>query len=357
MKRPKTTPGFAGAAVLLLVAVAAAVVPLPAETVEQRYSLGFYRAVQRYLTPASNLSPVALLDIAVGFLVLLLVVRFLRGSGWKQRLSAVGITLVKIVAIVYLLFLVLWGLNYRRVPLERKLDFDRTRVTRERALALAVESVKRLNGLHAGAHQTVENHGGDRASLNSAFLEAMHRLAGTDYPRDGDNYPRTGRPKRSLAGYYFRYAAIDGMTNPIFLEVILNPDLLPVEAPAVLSHEWAHLAGYADESEANFVAWLTCLRGDALAQYSGWLSAYSRAASVLPPNLRAKLPPLDEGPRQDLDAITERYRRSSPAMRKVARETYDAYLRANRVEEGIRNYDEVLTLMLGTTLGGQWSPK
>ena len=147
------------------------------------------------------------------------------------------------------------------------------------------------------------------------------------------------------------------MTNPIFLEVILNPDLLPVETPEVLAHEWAHLAGYADESEANFVAWLTCLRGDALAQYSGWLSAYSRSAAVLPRNMRATLPPLDEGPRQDLDAITERYRRSSPAMRRVARETYDAYLRANRVEEGIRNYDEVLTLMLGTTLGGQWSPK
>ncbi len=60
---------------------------------------------------------------------------------------------------------------------------------------------------------------------------------------------------------YFRKAAIDGMTDPFFLEIILNPDVLPLERPFVLAHEWAHLAGYADESEANFVAWLTCIRG------------------------------------------------------------------------------------------------
>ena len=30
----------------------------------------------------------------------------------------------------------------------------------------------------------------------------------------------TGRPKRSFAGWYFRYAAIDGMTVPVFLEII-----------------------------------------------------------------------------------------------------------------------------------------
>ena len=34
------------------------------------------------------------------------------------------------------------------------------------------------------------------------------------------------------------------------------------ERPFVIAHEWAHLAGYADESEANFVAWLTCRRAD-----------------------------------------------------------------------------------------------
>ena len=357
MTQRRRSPGIRGALVLILVAGAAAFVPLPAATVERAYSLGVYPVIQRVLTPLSNFSPIALLDMAVVLLVLLLAVRFVAAGRGSQRWRAVGLTLLKTVAGVYLLFLALWGLNYRRVPLEQKLDFDRTRVTRGRAVALASESVKRLNALHRAAHETAAQRGTDRGPLDSAFLDAMHVLASTDYPRDGNNYPRTGRPKRSLLGFYFRYAAVDGMTNPIFLEVILNPDLLPVERPEVLAHEWAHLAGYADESEANFVAWLTCLRGDPLAQYSGWLSAYSRAAGALPRDVRASLPALEAGPRQDLEAISERYRRSSPVMRKVARDTYDAYLKANRIEEGIRNYDEVLNLMLGTSLGSQWSPK
>lgn len=357
MTQRRQPPSIRGAVVLILIAVAAAIAPLPATTVERVYSRGVYPVIQRFLTPVSNSSPIAWLDVAVVLLLLVFVARFVRAGGRKHGLRVLATTLLKTVAVVYVLFLVLWGLNYRRVPLEQKIDFDRTRVTREHAMALASESAKRLNALHGAAHETIAQRGADRATLDSAFLEAMHVLAGTDYPRDGNNYPRAGRPKRSLLGFYFRYAAVDGMTNPIFLEVILNPDLLPVERPEVLAHEWAHLAGYADESEANFVAWLTCLRGDPLAQYSGWLSAYSRAVAVLPREVRTSLPPLETGPRQDLESIVQRYRRSSPVVRKVARDTYDAYLKANRIEEGIHNYDEVLSLMLGTTLGSQWSPK
>ena len=51
-----------------------------------------------------------------------------------------------------------------------------------------------------------------------------------------------------------------------------SSDLLEVERPFVIAHEWGHLAGYADESEANYIAWLTCMRGDEGAQYSAWLA-------------------------------------------------------------------------------------
>jgi len=141
------------------------------------------------------------------------------------------------------------------------------------------------------------------------------------------------------------------MTNPLFLEVILNPDLLPFERPDVLAHEWGHLAGYADESEASFVAWLACLRGDALAKYSGWLAAYRRTVNGLPRPMHAQLPPLDAGPRADLQAIAVRLGRASPALSGAARGVYDSYLKANRIQEGIENYDAVIQLILGTPLG------
>ena len=337
--------GLAGAVVLILLAVAAALAPLPATGVERLYSSRIYPAVQSAMTSATNLVPIALLDVAIVAVLLLLVLQFARADGRRAGARAAGITLLKVVATVYLLFLALWGLNYRRVPLEQKLDFDRARVTRERAFELASEAVRRVNRLHGAAHATTFS----LEALSSPFAESEKVLG-------AKRFAVRGRPKRSLLGIYFRYAAIDGMTNPVFLEVILNPDLLPIEQPEVVAHEWAHLAGYADESEANLIAWLTCLRGDALAQYSGWLSAYSRAASVLSRDMRSRLPKLDDGPRQDLGAIIARYQRSSPVVRKAAQDVYDSYLKANRIEEGIANYDAVLQLMLGTTLGSQWTP-
>jgi hypothetical protein len=342
----------AGTVVLVLLAATAALAPLPAVGVERIYSRGLYAFLQQRLTAFSNLAPFALLDVAAGGLLLWWSVRFVvraRSHGWTAAASGALVRLIQAAAVIYLMFLLTWGLNYRRLPLENKLDFDRARVTTAQAAALAEEAVRRVNTLHAAAHALHP----DRAGLARAFASAegvMPADSGVDR-----GVTVTGRPKRSVLGWYFRRAAIDGMTDPIFLEVILNPDLLAVEEPEVLAHEWAHLAGYSDESEANFLAWLTCLRGDALAQYSGWLSAYQRASSALPRDLRGALPRLDDGPRADLRAIAARYNRSSTVVRRAANEAYDAYLKANRIPEGIANYDAVLQLILGTTLGRDWA--
>ena len=69
------------------------------------------------------------------------------------------------------------------------------------------------------------------------------------------------------------------MTDPYFLETLVACDLLPFERPFVVAHEWSHLAGIADEGDANFVGWLTCLRGSASHQYSGWLFLYGEVVA------------------------------------------------------------------------------
>src|SRR4029079_18098934 len=105
-------------------------------------------------------------------------------------------------------------------------------------------------------------------------------------------------PKRSLLDVYFRHAAVAGMTDPYVLETFVASDLLPVERPFVVAHEWGHLAGFADEGDANFLAWLTCLRGTPAHQYSGWLSIYSEVASGLDRKSAAAVSAtLAEGPR------------------------------------------------------------
>jgi hypothetical protein len=67
--------------------------------------------------------------------------------------------------------------------------------------------------------------------------------------------------------------------------------------------------------------------------------------------------PFDDGPRQDLRAIRERYQRATPLVRDAARGAYDSYLKANRVEEGIASYDAVIRLMLGTEFASDGVPR
>ncbi len=333
---------------LVLMAVAAAFTPLDPAWIEEWYSRGVYPRLQAVVTPTTNRVPVALLDVSVALLVLagaLLLARGVAQLGARKALIRSARTLLQLVAVLYLWFLCLWGLNYRRVPLEQKLDWDPARITGPAAVAFAETTAVQVNARYVAVKDRVW----DSGALERAFGAVQRSLGAA-------RVAVPGVPKPSLATLYFRRAAIDGMTNPFFLEIILNPDVLDVERPYVMAHEWAHLAGYADESEANFIAWLACIGSDPLASYSGWLAAYEHAVRSLPAELRRGVTPLAPGPREDLRAVAQRYRQSSPAVREAAQGVYDSYLRANRIEEGIGSYEAVVKLMLGTRFDSGWTP-
>ncbi len=181
-------------------------------------------------------------------------------------------------SVVYIAFLACWGLNYRRPPITERLDFDRSRVTAAEVDAASRRAVAELNRLHQPAHadlQTTPTLAAMRVRLAPAFTLAQRALGQT-------RLATAGRPKISMLSPFFRWATVDGMVNPLGLEVIVNPEVLPVEQPFVIAHEWGHLAGWARESEASYVGWLTCRAGDHLARYSGWLSLYWHLRRELP---------------------------------------------------------------------------
>jgi hypothetical protein len=303
------------------------------------------------LTPFSNLIPFALLDglvIAAAASWLVLAIRDFRtrkgGSAWRAAGRVVVRTLTW-TAGLYLLFLVLWGFNYRRVKLSDRVPFDAASVTPRALHDLAVRTVARMNALHDPAHAI----GWPRGDTIDPSLAAAFEGAARDV-RGG--LVAVARPKRSLLDWYFRRASVDGMTDPFFLETLVNGDLLPFERPFVVAHEWSHLAGLADEGEANFLGWLACTRAAPPDAYSAWLFLYGEIAAALPRRERAEvLAQLDSGPRADLAAIADRVARSaSPIVAAAGWRVYDQYLKANRVESGARSYTEVIRLILGIKL-------
>ena len=258
-----------------VLAVLAAFFPASGPAIERRFSTGIYPSIQHVVTPVTNLVPFALFDIlTIGAAIALIatIVRAVRRARRERRMAPVGTAVVRLAvagAAVYLAFLVLWGFNYRRVSMAQRLVMAHDRAPdSEAVVALGFDAVRRLNELHAGAHRAGwETDPREDARLLEAFRTVQGDL--TDAP------PAVpGRLKRSIYGIYFRWTGVDGMVNPFALEVLANPDLLPFETAFVAAHEWAHLAGFADESEANFVGWLTCVRAGVAAQYSAWLYLY-----------------------------------------------------------------------------------
>lgn len=342
----------------VVAAVVCAFLPVSPSLIERWYSTGIYPRIQHVLTPVSNLIPFALFDVlTVGAVVLVIgsLVRAIRRARQTRRFSTLLATLGNIVfgaAAAYLFFLAVWGFNYRRMPMSERLVMGDTRPTADAARALGERAVQELNTLYAAAHAGGDTPPWQDEAMRSAYDRAQRLLTGA--------LPAVpGRLKRTMYGPYFRWTSVDGMVNPFALEVMTNPDLLPIEQPFVAAHEWAHLAGYADESEANFVGWLTCLQGDARARYSGWMFLYWQLSGEVSADDRRLLAvALESGPRRDIDEISERLRRGRwPLLQRSSWQVYDQYLKANRVEAGIRSYGLVVTLILRAQFDEEWRPR
>jgi Protein of unknown function (DUF3810) len=334
-------------------AVALALFPPSTTWVEHIYSNQFYPATQFWSIPLTDIVPFPVGDGLFIVLVVGLLVWWslsLRASGFRRRLATalvLAFDTLTLGACLYLLFLGLWGLNYSREPLTAKVDYNAQQITRAAEHALLLQTIQQLNAESVTVHS--QPLPGEDVVVNHLFAASVNTLSllGTRAPL------LPALPKTSLFDVYFEATGVTGFTDPFTHEVTLTASLLPIERPFVLAHEWSHVAGYADESEANFIGFLTCERSDLpLARYSGWLALYSYLPK--PPESPAPLAPQVAS---DLAAIQARIRRTkNEAASRVETQAYDRYLKANRVEAGIGSYGLFVRLILGTQFGSDWVP-
>jgi hypothetical protein len=359
MARPRVSTPVRWWLAAPLLAAALFFVPLPAWAVDEFYSRDVYPWLQQGLTMATNLVDVAVLDVLIGLGVLAVLYRLVRlgivaaaggplDAVWEGARRA-----IRAAAVVALVFMLAWGCNYRRIPLDQALapdDGTAVAAITPEALQSAIADANRL-AASLRAHGAVDGEMTyERAAeeLRGPMNEALEEL---------DRTPlfQPGRPKVSvLLTPFFTLAGVNGLVNPFALESIVHPDLVPVERAFVLAHEWAHLSGHADEAEANAVAWLACMKGAPELAYSASVYLIMEAAAALPERERtASFATLDPAVRADITAIARRTLQQHPDVRRATSRVYDEYLRANRVEDGTRSYSRALTLILSPTFRGE----
>jgi hypothetical protein len=192
-------------------------------------------------------------------------------------------TMLVVAAAGQLLFLALWGWHYQVPTIEKRLGITSADLPPERAEAFATATVAQLNALHTTAHAQPWPRREELPSTLAPHLARVLPPFGTPHP------PVLPAARRTVLDWYFRWAGIDGMTNPFGLEVLLNSRVLPIELPALAAHEYAHLAGFADESDASVIAWLACQGGGANLRYSAALAVLPHVLSGLPRETRSRV--------------------------------------------------------------------
>jgi hypothetical protein len=335
----------------IVVAVLLQVAALPTGWIENDYANGIYAALARTFVPLANGVPFTLGDVIfcaiVGGVIAYWIVRWRRGTDrWPLRLARMLLRTAAVAALILIWFDVAWALNYRRAPIVRRVAFDPHRLTAGNVSRLCARIVDGLNATAPLAHADRESESQLETKLAAAFEPVVRRL--------GDRYDVVvSRPKTTLFDWWFGMAGVGGQWDPFAYETILNAQFLPFERPFALAHEWGHVAGFGDESDANLIAALSTLRSsDPLIRYSGLFWAYGflpdadRRARTVSPLVRA-----------DLEAARARFLRTYNAqLFSMQWFVYDKYLRANRVTAGVVSYSLFVEVLVGTPLDADGLP-
>jgi hypothetical protein len=344
----KGARGFLLDGLAIALAWLATAFPCPPAFIEGVYANGIFAKLNAALVPLTNAVPFAFADLEAIVALVVLVGGWtiaLRRAKRGDKLRAAGHALAHTIgfaALGLVLFELLWGWNYRRATVTARVAYASARVNDATVAAFSKRIVTILNRDVAAAHAESL----DRAKLRAAFDPVVERL--------GDRWDVTTTvPKTTILQWYYDAAGVGGQYSPFSFETMLNASFLPIEVPRALAHEWAHVAGFTDEGDANYIGTLTCLRSDdPLIRYSGAFWTYAE----LPQSERLRLH-LDPRVVDDFRASRARFMRHYlPQLFALQWAFYDRYLRANNVAGGVSSYGNFLRLLVGTPLDADGLP-
>jgi Protein of unknown function (DUF3810) len=335
-------------ALAVVLAYLASSAPLPRGWIEHGYANGTFAAMNRALVPLTNRVPLAAGDLELIVVLVALIwwwVRALRRAPRGRKRYALLALLAHaagLVALGIVVFELLWGLNYRRATVVTRVDYSEQRVTAAAVARFSERIVGILNHDVGAAHAETL----DREKLRDAYEPVIARL--------GDDWEvAITVPKTTVLDPYYEAAGIGGQYSPFSFETFLNASFLPFEVPRALAHEWAHVGGFTDEGDANYIGTLACLRSDdPLIRYSGAYWTYSE----LPETQRRRLR-VDPRVLADFRASRERFLlHYKPQLFTFQWRFYDRFLRSNGVRGGVASYGFFLKLLVGTRLDAAGLP-
>ena len=241
-----------------------------------------FRAALAHLTGwiPFSLAEFALILLPLWAVVVSFVVMRHFGDTVKELISGV-ICILSAVAIIFSAFTLGFAPAYRGSTLDRKLGIERVEVSAEELYNTAVALSDLINA-------EVENiaYGEDGFSIMPYNYSQMGDELIKAYDKACDDYSFVQRLdsniKPVMLSEAMSYTHITGVYTFFTGEANINVAFPDYTVPFTAAHELSHQRGIARENEANFMAFLVCIRSeDSYIRYSAYLNLYEYVLSAL----------------------------------------------------------------------------
>ncbi|HEX2607509.1 MAG TPA: DUF3810 domain-containing protein [Flavisolibacter sp.] len=339
---------------LLVLTLAIKCFSLNESLVERYYTYGFYPVISRLLRFLTGWIPFSLGDVLYLLAFVWLVwkvwrlLRVLIRKRAREHFSALLLAkYLKLVLLIYVVFMGFWGLNYSRQGIASQLGLTVQPYTAEELYRLTAALQVKLN-TYAAQEDSLK-----RLRLNDNRV--LFRESISSYQSVKEEFPfltyKVPSVKPSLFSAIGEYFGFTGYYNPFTGEAQLKTSVPVFVKPFILCHEIGHQLGYAKENEANFVAYLAGRKAlDVDFRYSAYWDVYTYAARELSlkDSTRAKELKLTTHPRfrNDYRAYLAYLFHSQNYVEPVMSQFYDRYLRLNNQPKGKATYNEVVAWLV-----------
>lgn len=253
---------------------------------------------------------------------------------------------------LYVVFMLIWGLNYQKSSPAKSFDLKMdTSYTEIQLDSLSLQLIEQLNVTRQKLPDSVI------ASLNykQVFDHTLqeYKAIKTYYPFLRLEKPVLKKAHFPIWGDYIGYLAF---YQPITGEAIIRADVPLLTLPFTSCHELAHQMGYASEAEANFIAFVVASKtSDPVFKYSMLLQMFTYCQSEHL-SLIAKTGNFDKWETivnrnktlldakviEDRKKIKEFFIQRQHLLLPASTSLYDQFLQWNQQAKGIKSYDEVL---------------
>jgi len=247
---------------------------------------------------------------------------------------------------IYIIFNLLWGLNYNRLGIAYQMQIPVQKYSTEDLRSIVGLIVNRLNSLDSAALAN-RNQIKDKKILFANSIQSYRELSLTQ-PIFSYSSPSV---KSSLFSYLGNWLGFTGYYNPFSGEAQVNTTVPLFIQPFTSCHEMGHQLGYAKENEANIAGYLSAKSStDPAFRYSVYFDLYLYAASELYIRDSLLLKPLrgqlKAGVRKDFKELQQFWKVYGNPIEPYIRRLYGKYLRANEQPQGIMSYNEVIAWLI-----------